>query len=404
MNRFILTFLSLILLSSCINSNINGKYIKIKSNNRGGLLLSGGLISELDFKNNHCHFVYLGMPMSGKYEIDKGSVYIYTGGVLGTLSLEVVDENTLEGEGLIAGTFNRIECLKAKNKPAIGYFITITELNVRAGAGGDYTRIESLSKGIRIKVVDSLKNGWYEIEKDGYRGFVLKEHIIEEGKKIIKKEAAIKNNSEEQQRKTELPKKQVKTQNYDDVPEIKSEEQKKKEEAEKQKRLEQEKLRKAEEERKRKEAEERKKQEEAKAINNNVSNAFGKNSGSSTSEGNTKGSGNQGYVTGDPNSKNRSGSGLGNKGDGFQLAGRSLVGKLPKPTFKGNEEGIVVIRIKVDRNGKVVNAEYTLKGSTLQGNEFITSAKKAALKTRFNADPNAPAFVYGTITYHFVLD
>jgi TonB family protein len=218
-------------------------------------------------------------------------------------------------------------------------------------------------------------------------------------------------------------KEQIKTQDYDEAPEVKSEEQKKKEEAEKQKRLEEERIRKeqerlkreeeerirkAEEERKRKEEEERKKQEEIerqkKAINSNVKNALGKSSGTSTSEGENKGSGNQGYVTGDPNSKNRSGSGLGSKGDGFQLAGRSLVGSLQKPTFKGNEEGIVVIRIKVDRNGKVVNAEYTLKGSTLQGNEFITSAKKAALKTRFNADPKAPAFVYGTITYHFELD
>ena len=220
-------------------------------------------------------------------------------------------------------------------------------------------------------------------------------------------------------KKVEPTKEQIKTQDYDEAPEVKSEEQKKKEEAEKQKRLEQEKirkeqerikreeqekLRKAEEERKRKEAEERKKQEEAKAINDKVNNSFNKNSGSSTSEGNTKGSGNQGYVTGDPNSKNRSGSGLGNKGDGFQLAGRSLVGSLPKPDYNIQEEGIVVVKIKVDRNGYVVGAEYSLKGSNTQDSRLINAAIKAAKRAKFNKDPNASAFVYGTITYHFVLD
>jgi len=222
-------------------------------------------------------------------------------------------------------------------------------------------------------------------------------------------------------------KEQIKTQDYDEAPEIKSEEQseeqKKKEEAEKKKRLEeerkrkeqerikreeQERIRKAEEERKRKEEEERRKQEEIerqkKAINSNVSSAFGKSTGSSTSEGEKKGSGNQGYVTGDPNSKNRSGSGLGNKGDGFQLAGRSLVGSLPKPAYDIQEEGIVVVEIKVDRTGRVVSAVPILRGTTTQDSRLWDAAKKAALKARFNADPNASAYAKGTITYHFVLD
>ena len=224
-------------------------------------------------------------------------------------------------------------------------------------------------------------------------------------------------------KKVEPTKDQIKTQDYDEAPEVKSEEQKKKEEAEKKKRLEEERIRKeqerlkreeeerirkAEEERKRKEEEERRKQEEIerqkKAINSNVSNAFGKSSGSSTSEGENKGSGNQGYVTGDPNSKNRSGSGLGSNGDGFQLAGRSLVGSLPKPSYSIQEEGIVVVKIKVDRNGYVVGAEYSLKGSTTQDSRLINAAIKAAKMAKFNKDPNAPAFVYGTITYHFELD
>jgi TonB family protein len=225
------------------------------------------------------------------------------------------------------------------------------------------------------------------------------------------------------QKKVEPTKEQVKTQDYDDAPEIKSEEQKKKEAEEKKikleekrkreeeqrlKREEEERQRKIEEERIRKEEEERKRQEEIdrqkKAISSNVSNAFGKNRGSSTSEGVNKGSGNQGYVTGDPNSKNYSGTGQGSKGDGFQLKGRSLQGSLPKPAYDIQEEGIVVVEITVDRTGRVVSAKYTLRGSTTQDSRLKAAAQKAALKARFNADPNASAYVKGTITYHFELD
>ena len=223
--------------------------------------------------------------------------------------------------------------------------------------------------------------------------------------------------------KAEPTKEKIKTQDYDEAPEIKSEEQKRKEEEEKKKKLEEQKKkeeqerlkreeearkRQIEEEQKRKEEEERKRQEELdrqkKAINSNVKGAFGKSNSSSTSEGEKEGTGNQGYVTGDANSKNRAGSGQGNKGDGFQLAGRSLVGSLPKPQYNIQEEGVVVVKIKVDRNGYVVGAEYSLKGSSTQDSRLISAAIKAAKQAKFNKDPKAPAFVYGTITYHFELD
>ena len=128
------------------------------------------------------------------------------------------------------------------------------------------------------------------------------------------------------------------------------------------------------------------------SLNANISNAFGSSSD------------NQGYVTGDPNPKNRSGSGLDRKDYGFQLAGRSLIGSLPKPSYDISEEGIVVVEITVDRTGRVVSAVPILRGTTTQNSRLWEAAKKAALKARFNADPNAPAHAKGTITYHFVLD
>ena len=45
--------------------------------------------------------------MSGEYSIDGNYVYIAVGGELGTLAMEIINENTLEGEGWISGTFDK---------------------------------------------------------------------------------------------------------------------------------------------------------------------------------------------------------------------------------------------------------------------------------------------------------
>jgi TonB family protein len=77
---------------------------------------------------------------------------------------------------------------------------------------------------------------------------------------------------------------------------------------------------------------------------------------------------------------------------------------LPKPNYPGNEEGIVVVQVTVDKNGTVTKAEPGVRGSNTANPELIAAAKKAALSAKFNTDNNAPAFQVGTITYRFVLD
>ncbi|MCU4176402.1 TonB family protein [Carboxylicivirga sp. N1Y90] len=215
----------------------------------------------------------------------------------------------------------------------------------------------------------------------------------------------------------------IKAQDYDDAPVVQTEAEKKKEreewerldklrkEQEEADRIRKEKLeadRKAEAERKRIEEEKRIEQErldkQAADIRNKTKGAFGKSTGDSDSEGEDTGSGNQGYTSGDPNSKNRKGSGLGNSGSGFDLTGRSLVGGLPKPSYNIQEEGIINVKIRVDRNGNVTSAEFQLKGSTTQNNYLKQKAIEAAKKAKFNADKMAAAYQEGTITYHFVLD
>lgn len=128
----------------------------------------------------------------------------------------------------------------------------------------------------------------------------------------------------------------------------------------------------------------------------------GKGTGSSQSEGSTTGAGNQGSLTGSVDSKNR-GVGVGG-GNSFSLAGRSLVGALPKPSYNVQEEGVVVVEITVDKYGKVTGANVRMQGTTIQNTQLWEVAKQAALKAKFNEKPDAAAIQKGTITYSFKLE
>lgn len=146
----------------------------------------------------------------------------------------------------------------------------------------------------------------------------------------------------------------------------------------------------------------------ASEINNRAKNAFGGNGkgsadSKSTGQGVTYGAGNQGSPDGSADADTYGpGRGSGN-GTSFNLEGRSGI-SLPKPNYPGNEEGIVVVQVTVDKNGAVTKAEPGVKGSNTANPELIAAARKAALQARFNADPNARAFQIGTITYRFILD
>jgi TonB family protein len=143
-------------------------------------------------------------------------------------------------------------------------------------------------------------------------------------------------------------------------------------------------------------------------INSRAKNVFGgggKGSpdSKSTSQGVTYGTGNQGVPEGSANvDRYGPGGGIGN-GVSASLDGRTSL-SLPKPQYPGNEEGIVVVQVTVDKNGLVKKAETGVRGSNTADPGLIAAAKKAALQARFNVDANAPAFQTGTITYRFRLD
>ncbi len=186
---------------------------------------------------------------------------------------------------------------------------------------------------------------------------------------------------------------------------------KQREEADRIKKAEADRIAKAEAEKKAREEEQRRINE----INSRAQGAFasrgtgtgGKGTGAGTSQGATFPGGNQGVPTGDPNASNygQGGLGSGSKGTGtsFSLEGRSAA-SLPKPNYPGNDEGIVVVKITVDKNGNVTVAEPGARGTTIMNQQFWSEAKQAALKAKFNADNNAAAFQQGTITYRFILD
>jgi outer membrane biosynthesis protein TonB len=68
-----------------------------------------------------------------------------------------------------------------------------------------------------------------------------------------------------------------------------------------------------------------------------------------------------------------------------------------------NEQGSVAVTIKVDREGKVISAEPGARGTTNPSKCLYDAAKEAALKTKFNSDPNAPEIQIGRIIYTFKL-
>ncbi len=119
-------------------------------------------------------------------------------------------------------------------------------------------------------------------------------------------------------------------------------------------------------------------------------------------EGDDNQAGDKGKVTGDPNASGYYGNGGGGSGGNYRLGNRKALAK-PKPTYDCNEEGRVFVSISVDQQGKVFAAQAGVKGTTNAAPCLLKRAKEAALKTKFNADANAPSKQIGTIIYNFSL-
>ncbi len=122
---------------------------------------------------------------------------------------------------------------------------------------------------------------------------------------------------------------------------------------------------------------------------------FGKGQGSK------EGNGSQGDPGGSPDSKILEGISKGRGTVGGGLNGRKV---MQAPTISENSQkyGKVSIKVCVDKNGKVVTANFTQKGSNTTDAQLVRIAEKGAMKYVFA--PGELDSQCGTITFDFKLN
>jgi outer membrane biosynthesis protein TonB len=159
-------------------------------------------------------------------------------------------------------------------------------------------------------------------------------------------------------------------------------------------------------EREKKEAEERKirEQEEKKKKLDEMMGGLNKSDGSASgSEGDDGSPGDKGQIDGNPYANSYYGQpGSGDGGLGYGLKGR---GKATYKTQKQdcNEEGMVIVKIIVNRDGRVIEATPGVKGTTNNDPCLLDPAKKIALSHKWRPDPKAPSKQIGFVKVNFNL-
>lgn len=84
----------------------------------------------------------------------------------------------------------------------------------------------------------------------------------------------------------------------------------------------------------------------------------------------------------------------------YRLEDRYVLGKIVLPEHLGAQSGQITVNVFVNRYGSVKKTSVA-EGATITDPEVIESVRKAALKTDFNTDYDAPELVQGSITYTF---
>lgn len=143
--------------------------------------------------------------------------------------------------------------------------------------------------------------------------------------------------------------------------------------------------------------------DELKDLINKVKNKMTKSSGESE---NSDGNGKDDHGTG-PGKGNDVGPGSGphtgpGTGNGYKLAGRKLLAR-PQLLDDSQEEGIVIVEITVDENGKVIEAVPGMRGSTTTSTYLYTLARQAAKTAKFSPSPEGSKEQKGTYTFVFKL-
>ena len=147
-----------------------------------------------------------------------------------------------------------------------------------------------------------------------------------------------------------------------------------------------------------------KEQEAKKKSLDELMGGLNKSDGTATgSEGDDSRAGDKGSPDGDPYATSYYGSpGSGSGTGGYGLNGRSLENK-GKVAQECNESGKVVVKIVVDRNGKVVSATPGVRGTTNNSACLLEPARKTAFMHKWNLDTNAPSQQVGFVVVNFKL-
>ena len=148
----------------------------------------------------------------------------------------------------------------------------------------------------------------------------------------------------------------------------------------------------------------RKEQEAKKKKLDELMGGLNKSDGTATgSEGDDNRAGDKGQPGGDPYATTYYGApGSGSGTGGYGLSGRSLVNR-GKVQQECNQEGRVVVKIFVDRNGKVVRAEPGQRGTTNNHPCLLEPARKTAFLHKWNLDSKAPSQQIGFVVVNFKL-
>ncbi len=152
----------------------------------------------------------------------------------------------------------------------------------------------------------------------------------------------------------------------------------------------------AEKERKAKEAKKKALDEMMGGLNTSDGSASG-------SEGDDDSPGDKGQIDGNLYANSYYGQpGSGDGGLGYGLKGRGKATYIPQKQ-DCNEEGMVIVKIIVNRDGKVIEAIPGVKGTTNKEACLLNPAKKIALSHKWRPDPKAPSKQIGFVKVNFKL-
>lgn len=86
-------------------------------------------------------------------------------------------EGTQTGDGAQTGEGTQTEEPQQPEVIEIVYGTATTTVNVRASASTTADRIGSLSKGLQVKILEEMANGWSRVEFEGAEGYIKSEYL-----------------------------------------------------------------------------------------------------------------------------------------------------------------------------------------------------------------------------------